>query len=490
MSLIERMRSSTDSLLMKALLFTVVASFVAVGGRSAKGRGGSVVATVNGENITTQEWDDLRRAAYRQAGGALDEAKRAEIEQGVLDQLIRAEAELQAAEAAGLAVHEDEIKREIIKIEAFQEGGKFSEAKYVKVLEANATDRVDFESQVHKKLLLDKLYELVSKGAVVTDGEVKEEWRKENTRITLEYVRLVPDAFLPTIDVPATEVEAFLAANKDRVKAQYDEDFARLYDLPRRYRLHGIMLRTDIAGAEKAAVQSRLEAIATQARAGTDFGELARRWSEDPSAASGGDMGLFAADALDKVLAEAADAAGPGQLSAVVETSRGFTLLRVDAIEEKRTIPLEEVQDDIALRLLRESKVKGVVADFATKLTAAWRDTGTAPVEMLAPLALAPSFTTEFSLLDSEIQPLGESPELLAQVASAPEGSVLALPVEIRGVAHVIRVSSRAEPSEADFALSGNTVRARLEFVRREELKAAWRDDLVDNAKIERFLDG
>ncbi|MBM4391984.1 MAG: SurA N-terminal domain-containing protein, partial [Deltaproteobacteria bacterium] len=203
MSLIERMRSSTDSLLMKVLLFSVVASFVVVGGQSANGRGGSVVATVNGENITTQEWDNLRRAAYRQAGSALDEAKRAEIASGVLDQLIRTEAELQAAEAAGLAVHEDEVKREIIKVEAFHEGGKFSEAKYVKVLEANATDRVDFESQVHKKLLLDKLYDLVTKGAVVTDGEVKEEWRKENTRITLEYVRLVPDAFLPTIEAPA-----------------------------------------------------------------------------------------------------------------------------------------------------------------------------------------------------------------------------------------------------------------------------------------------
>ncbi len=490
MSLIERMRSSTDSLLMKALLFTVVASFVAVGGRSAKGRGGSVVASVNGENITTQQWDELRRAAYRQAGGALDDAKRIEIETGVLEQLIRTEAELQAAKAAGLAVHEDEVKREIIKIEAFHDDGKFSEAKYVKVLEANATDRVDFESQVHKQLLLDKLYELVSKGAVVTDAEVKEEWRKENTRITLEYVRLVPDAFLPTIEVPATEVDSFLAANKDRVKAQYDEDFARLYDLPRRYRLHGIMLRTDIEGADKAAVQARLEAIATQARAGADFGELARRWSEDPSAASGGDMGLFAADALDKALAEAADAAGAGQLTSVVETQRGFTLLRVDAIEAKRTIALDEAQADIALRLLRESKVKGVVADFATKLTTAWRDTGTAPIDMLAPLALAPSFTAEFSLLDTEIQPLGESPELLAQITTAAGGSLLALPVEIRGVAHVVRVSSRNEPSEAAFTLSGNTTRARLEFVRREELKAAWREDLVDNAKVERFLDG
>ncbi|MBM4369628.1 MAG: SurA N-terminal domain-containing protein [Deltaproteobacteria bacterium] len=490
MSLIERMRSSTDSLLMKVLLFSVVASFVVVGGHIDAGRGGSVVATVNGENITTKDFDDLRRAAYRQAGGALDEAKRAEIESGVLDQLIRTEAELQAAEAAGLAVHEDEVKREIIKVEAFHEDGKFSEAKYVKVLEANATDRVDFESQVHKKLLLDKLYELVARGATVTDGEVKEEWRRENTRITLEYVRLVPDAFLPTIDVPATEVEAFLAANKDRVKAQYDEDFARLYDLPRRYRLHGITLRTDIEGAEKAAVQARIEAIATQARAGADFGELARRWSEDSSAASGGDMGLFAADALDKTLADAADAAGPGQLSAVVENGRGFTLLRVDAIEEKRTIPLEEADDEIALRLLRESKVSGVVADFATRLGTAWRDAGVAPVEMLVPLSLASSVTAEFSLLDTEIQPLGESPELLAQVAAAPAGSVLALPVEIRGVAHVIRVSSRAEPLEADFAASGQTTRARLEFVRREELKAAWRDDLVDNAKIERFVDG
>ncbi len=77
-------------------------------------------------------------------------------------------------------------------------------------------------------------------------------------------------------------------------------------------------------------VRQRADAdeIARRARAGEDFGALARRSSIDSSALRGGDLGVVKIAELVEPLRSAAAALGPGQVSAVVETDDGFVLLK------------------------------------------------------------------------------------------------------------------------------------------------------------------
>jgi peptidyl-prolyl cis-trans isomerase SurA len=63
---------------------------------------------------------------------------------------------------------------------------------------------------------------------------------------------------------------------------------------------------------------------------GADFADLAKRYSEDPSAASGGELGsYFPRGAFVPAFEEAAFKLQPGQVSDVVETDQGFHIIKL-----------------------------------------------------------------------------------------------------------------------------------------------------------------
>jgi parvulin-like peptidyl-prolyl isomerase len=71
------------------------------------------------------------------------------------------------------------------------------------------------------------------------------------------------------------------------------------------------------------------EQLLTRAKGGADFAQLARDFSDDPSAKSrGGDLGKFTRVQMTKKFSDAAFALGVGQLSDVVETELGFHIIK------------------------------------------------------------------------------------------------------------------------------------------------------------------
>jgi arylsulfatase A-like enzyme/Tfp pilus assembly protein PilF len=74
--------------------------------------------------------------------------------------------------------------------------------------------------------------------------------------------------------------------------------------------------------------RSRAETAARRAAAGEDFGALARELSEDASATRGGDLGFVRPADLAEPLRSAAAGLAAGRVSAVLETSGGFVILK------------------------------------------------------------------------------------------------------------------------------------------------------------------
>lgn len=495
MSLIERMRNSTESTSTRFLIILVGVIFAFAGGRSARGQGcsGGMAATVNGETIALADYEQQVRRNFQRAGAGLADERKSEIASFTLDSMVQQAVLLQEAERLGVAVSKDEIAREVKKNTDFYVDGKFDEATYAEFLGKIEGSRAEYEAGIRDRLIIGKMVDLVARVAVVTQAEVRRAWALTATRVDLTYVRLPPSNFYDDVVVSDADRDAFVVANTDKLDAKYKADYERSYNLPKRYTLHTILLRTDLAGADRTEVQARAEAVAVAARVpGADFASLARRWSEDLSAKDGGVLGVLAVDVLDPARATAADAAGAGGVTGAIETGRGYEILRVESIEAARVIPVEEARPLIAVQMIKELGVDSVVNEYGARVAREWKVAGgQVPRALTEAKALAVDSTGPFSLASVVVPRLGEGPavaELLAAVNAASSGQVLELPVRVKGMPYVVQVTSREEPDESTFEGVSAEVRAGLEQVKKSAFVQAWVDQLVKEAKVERYV--
>jgi parvulin-like peptidyl-prolyl isomerase len=79
----------------------------------------------------------------------------------------------------------------------------------------------------------------------------------------------------------------------------------------------------------KGEAQKLANTVLAQAKAGAKFGDLAVKYSDDPSAKQGqGSLGKFGRNQMVKPFADAAFALKPAELSSVVETPFGFHIIK------------------------------------------------------------------------------------------------------------------------------------------------------------------
>jgi peptidyl-prolyl cis-trans isomerase C len=118
---------------------------------------------------------------------------------------------------------------------------------------------------------------------------------------------------------------------------------------PRTVRLRNIFKRVPAGAsqAEREAVRARMEAIRRDLLGGADFDELARRESDSQTRFRGGAMGHVPPGKLHPDVDAIVFGLKKGELSQVLASADGFTLLRCDDIAEGRVIPLDEARTTI-----------------------------------------------------------------------------------------------------------------------------------------------
>lgn len=180
------------------------------------------------------------------------------------------------------------------------------------------------------------------------------------------------------------EIAGRQRVTRAEVHARYAESPQR-YAVPVEVRARHVLARVEPAAPEerKAAARRRIEEIRSRARSGEDFAELARRLSDDDTAAAGGDLGFFARGRMVPAFEEAAFALAPGAISEVVETVYGYHVIQALERRGGERIPEKQVVDMIRKELLAE-KTQKAVRDRLDLLRRS------AKIEIVAPLQLSP----------------------------------------------------------------------------------------------------
>ena len=151
------------------------------------------------------------------------------------------------------------------------------------------------------------------------------------------------------------EVKSKIVITEEEIRDYYDKH-PELYAGTRRYHLRNILIRAPYGAsdAERESVAQTMESIRTQFAEGKDFAELARTYSQSPTAENGGDLGEFDRDTLSPQIQAALEGIGSGQITPVLDTDQGFQLFFVEAVSHSDGKSLESVRDEIHQKLYND----------------------------------------------------------------------------------------------------------------------------------------
>jgi peptidyl-prolyl cis-trans isomerase SurA len=190
-----------------------------------------------------------------------------------------------------------------------------------------------------------------------------------------------------TQEVIRREVGSHIIISHDEI-AKYYEAHQKEFVRPATVILREIYVSTEGKPAsEIPALRKKAENLRERVlNNGDDFGELAKRFSDSPTAQQNGDLGAFQQSQLDPKIAQQVFALSRGQMTSVIETKTGFELLQVRERYEAGQQPLDKVEGEITNRLyeqrmepaLREY-LKTLREDSYVRIKPGYEDTAAVP---------------------------------------------------------------------------------------------------------------
>ncbi|MBW2040031.1 MAG: SurA N-terminal domain-containing protein [Deltaproteobacteria bacterium] len=395
------MRAHATSWIIKILLGLIIVVFIFWGVGRIESKKKTVVATVGDHFITIGEFDRAYNNLleyYRKIFGeqfSPELLKKMNIKQQVLDQLINATLFLQGAQRVGLQVSKEELREAILQYPAFQRGGRFDRNLYLQALRRSGLEPGDFEGMILRELMISRMEEFVGDTTVVLPPqEVKELYFLENEKVNLDFIKVSPQTFKRRVKVTQGELEGYYAEHREefrsaaQVKVLYlkfspsahlmeaevsPQEIQEYYELnieqyrrPKRVRVRHILIKVgpEAGPDEVAKARKRAEKVLSEARRGVDFALLARKYSGDPSASEGGDLGYFSQGEMDPIVEKAVFHLGKGEISSLVRSRHGFHIVKVEDVQEGKVRALEEVKGEI-IPHLRQEKAKDLAAIHA-----------------------------------------------------------------------------------------------------------------------------
>nr|WP_281285831.1 peptidylprolyl isomerase [Persicimonas caeni] len=162
-----------------------------------------------------------------------------------------------------------------------------------------------------------------------------------------------------------------LEVTEQDIEDYYDSNLER-FEKDEQVRARHILVKVAkgaTAAEETEARQRAADLVQKAKRPNADFGELAKKHSEGPSASRGGDLGYFPRQRMVPEFSKAAFSLNPGEISQPVRTQFGFHVIMVEDVKPAGRTPLEEAKSQIRQQLERK-QYRGAMKKLIAKLEA------------------------------------------------------------------------------------------------------------------------
>lgn len=169
-----------------------------------------------------------------------------------------------------------------------------------------------------------------------SEYEFKKELKKANlTVLELKeyYIQMITEQRLKE-QIINNEIKNKVHITDVEVEEYYEEHKAEIPPRPEMVEIGMIMRSIEPGKDTRKEALLKINMIRNRLLDGEDFAELARQYSDCPSAAKGGDLGFFGKGTMVKPFEDVAFSLMPGEISDVVETQFGYHIIKVDVKRE------------------------------------------------------------------------------------------------------------------------------------------------------------
>jgi peptidyl-prolyl cis-trans isomerase D len=519
--MLERMRKSSQSVLIYALFLFLIAIFVISFGPQSRGTSCDQVmngndhyaAQVAGDTITQNDF----RYGFMLVGGAQVPpamAKRERLKETVMDKLIERELLAREADRLGYVVTDEEVEDQIADakiiglgamhtVPRLQKDGKFNYDSFKTFLqyELGLTPKM-FVQQQKKELLAARVRDLLRAGVSISDEEVKTDFVRRNRQVNLEYLRFAGSRYQPEVAVTDAEIADYAAKNDAKLRQAYEQKRFVYEKVPEQRKLRQILIKLpkDATPAAQKAAEAKANSLTDKlkkgakasGKEGVTFAELASTASDDASSKpSGGELGWRARGSVN-LSGEGDDKVWNAKQDAIVGPLRGndgYLIFKVEGIRSG-SVSYDQAKLELAEEKLREergdARAKTAANEAVAKLQATpgktIKDLYPGPTDSDAGAAdksAAPHAeeTGLFALRATKegalVEGIGVSTQLARAAFALTPTAPVAGPFEVSGTSVVVRLKERKDPDMSEFD------RKKVELTREAEL-TKWEQVLTD----------
>lgn len=372
------------------MLLLIIPSFVFFGveGYSKFSDGANTtVAKVDGRNISRAEWDNAHQRnvdRVRRQQPTLDVRmlETPQMRADTLDGLVRERVLLAAAGAMHLTPSDARVKQIFVSDPQFAQLRNPDGSVNREILAMQGMSSEMFLQQLRQEFAMQQVLSGVTQTAMAPASIAAASLDPLLHRREVQVQRFDPAVYRSKVNPSDAEVEAYYKAQAAQFKApeqasiEYavldletlgkslkptDEELRKFYadnsarfTEPEERRASHILIKADkdTSSADRAKARTAAEAVLAEVRKDpASFADVAKKSSQDSTAAQGGDLDFFGRGAMVKPFEDAAFSMKVGDISNVLETDFGFHVLTLTAVRGGKKKAFDEVRAEIDTEL-------------------------------------------------------------------------------------------------------------------------------------------